>query len=117
MKCNYSSYYCVPRYQVLQKSKYCLNDVIFKKVLRALGNFLVGTFVPPGSGMATPALRYQLFHLDTRLENERLYYKRLDSNIQSKSSNNTYLNIIKIFNKLFKKLNIIKSRNFIITLT
>ena len=25
---------------------------------------------------------------------------RLDSNIESKSSNNTYLNIIKIFNKL-----------------
>ena len=28
---------------------------------------------------------------------------RLDSNIESKSSNNTYLNIIKIFNKLSKK--------------
>ena len=28
---------------------------------------------------------------------------RLDSNIKSKSLNNTYLNIIKIFNKLFKK--------------
>ena len=27
---------------------------------------------------------------------------RLDSNIESKSLNNTYLNIIKIFNKLFK---------------
>ena len=28
---------------------------------------------------------------------------RLDSNIESKSSNNTYFNIIEIFNKLFKK--------------
>ena len=32
---------------------------------------------------------------------------RLDSNIESTSSNNTNLNIIKIFNKLPKKLNII----------
>ena len=29
---------------------------------------------------------------------------RLDSNIESKSSNITYLNIIKIFNKLLKKI-------------
>ena len=28
---------------------------------------------------------------------------RLDSNIESKSLNNTYLNIIEIFKKLFKK--------------
>ena len=42
---------------------------------------------------------------------------RLHSNIESKSLNNTYLNIIEIFNKLFKKLNIIKSRNLITTLT
>ena len=42
---------------------------------------------------------------------------RLDSNIDSKASNNTYLNIIKIFNKLSKKLNIIESRNLIITST
>ena len=28
---------------------------------------------------------------------------RLDSNIESKSSNNTYLNVIEIFNKLSKK--------------
>ena len=42
---------------------------------------------------------------------------RLDSNIKSKSSNNTYLNIIEIFNKLSKKLNIIESRNLIITST
>ena len=32
---------------------------------------------------------------------------RLDRNIKSKSSNNTYLNIIAMFNKLFKKMNII----------
>ena len=42
---------------------------------------------------------------------------RLDSNIESKSSNNTYLNVIKIFNKLFKKFNIIHLRNLIITST
>ena len=30
-------------------------------------------------------------------------YSRLNSNIETKSSNHTYLNIIKIFNKLFKK--------------
>ena len=42
---------------------------------------------------------------------------RLDSNIESKSSNNTYLNIIEIFNKLFKKLNFIKSWNLVVTST
>ena len=42
---------------------------------------------------------------------------RLDSNIESKSSNNTYLNIIEIFNKLFKKLNIIELRNLVVTST
>ena len=42
---------------------------------------------------------------------------RLDSNIELKSLNNTYLNIMEIFNKLFKKLNIIESRNLIITST
>ena len=39
---------------------------------------------------------------------------RLDIKIESKSSNNTYLNIIKIFKKLFKKINIIESQNLII---
>ena len=42
---------------------------------------------------------------------------RLDSNIESKSLNNTNLNIIKIFNKLFLKINIIESRNLVVTLT
>ena len=42
---------------------------------------------------------------------------RLDSNIESKSSNNTYLNIMEIFNKLFKKFNIIESRNLVVTST
>ena len=42
---------------------------------------------------------------------------RLDSNIESKSLNNTYLNIIEIFNKLLKKLNIIESQNLVVTLT
>ena len=38
---------------------------------------------------------HKLFHLVVDM--------RLDSNIESKSRNNTYLNFIKIFNKLFKK--------------
>ena len=42
---------------------------------------------------------------------------RLDSNIESKSSNNTYLNIIEIFNKVLKKINIIKLRNLVVTST
>ena len=42
---------------------------------------------------------------------------RLDSNIESKSSNNTYFNIMEIFNKLFKKFNIIESRNLVVTST
>ena len=42
---------------------------------------------------------------------------RLDSNIESKSSNYTYLNIIEIFNKLYKKLNIIEIQNLIVTST
>ena len=42
---------------------------------------------------------------------------RLDSNIERKSSNDTYLNIIKIFTKFFKKLNIIESQILIITLS
>ena len=42
---------------------------------------------------------------------------RLDGNMESKSSKNTYLNIIDIFNKLFKKLNIIESQNLVVTST
>ena len=53
-------------------------------------------------------IKFNLFGLSARLT-------RLDSNIKSKSLNNTYLNIIKIFNKLFKKINIIKSRNLVVT--
>ena len=44
-------------------------------------------------------------------------YLRFCSNIEWTSSNNTYLNIIEILNKLFKKLNIIESRNLIRTST
>ena len=40
---------------------------------------------------------------------------RLDSHIESKSSNNNYLNNIEIFNKLFKKFNIIDSQNLVVT--
>ena len=32
---------------------------------------------------------------------EKVFHLSLDSNIESKSSNNTYLNIIEIFKKLF----------------
>ena len=42
---------------------------------------------------------------------------RVDSNIKSKSLNDSYLDIIKIFNKLFKKLNIIELQNLITTST
>ena len=42
---------------------------------------------------------------------------RLDSKFESKSLNNTFLNVIEIFNKLFKKLNIIESRNLVVTAT
>ena len=43
--------------------------------------------------------------------------QRQDSNIKSKSLHNTYLNIIEIFIKLFKKLNIIESQNLVVTST
>ena len=46
-----------------------------------------------------------------------LLKRRLDSNIKSKSSKNIYLNIIEIFNKLLKELNIIESRNLVVTST
>ena len=39
---------------------------------------------------------------------------RLVSNIESKSSNNNYLNIIETFNKLLEKLNIIELRNLVV---
>ena len=42
---------------------------------------------------------------------------RLDSNIESKSTNNTYLKFIEIFNKIFKKMNIIEMQNLVYTLT
>ena len=38
----------------------------------------------------------------------------LDSNIKSKSLNNTYLKIVEIFNKLFKKMNIIEMQNLVV---
>ena len=39
---------------------------------------------------------------------------RLVSNIESKSSNNNYLNIIETFNKLLEKLNIIELQNLVV---
>ena len=44
-------------------------------------------------------------------------YLRLDSNIELESLNNTYLNIVKIFNKLFQKMNIIEMLNLVATST
>ena len=41
---------------------------------------------------------------------------RLDSNIESKSTNNTYLNFIEIFYKIFKKMNIIEMQTLVGTL-
>ena len=40
--------------------------------------------------------------------------KRLDSKIESKSSNNIYLNIAEIFNKLYLQINIIESQNLVL---
>ena len=42
---------------------------------------------------------------------------RLDSNTDSVTSNNTYLKILKIFNKLFLKMNNIEIENLIVTPT
>ena len=39
----------------------------------------------------------------------------LDSNIKSKALNNTYLKSVEIFNKLFKKMNIIEIQNLVVT--
>ena len=47
----------------------------------------------------------------------RLHPLRLDSNIESKSSKNTYLNIVEISNKLFKKMNIKEMQNLVVTST
>ena len=49
-------------YQVLQNSQNYSTNLIFKKVQRALKNVLAGTFLPPGSGFATPNLRSK-FHI------------------------------------------------------
>ena len=42
---------------------------------------------------------------------------KLDSNIEWAMSNKTYLNIVEIFNKLLKKMNIREMQNLIVTLT
>ena len=42
--------------QLLQNSQYHLTNLIFKKFQRALENVLAGTFLPPGSGLATPGI-------------------------------------------------------------
>ena len=55
--------------------------------------------------------------LESWYNTEQIERVRLDSKIESKSLNNTYLNIIKIFNKIFKKLNIIESQNLVVTST
>ena len=47
----------------------------------------------------------------------KIRINKYDSNIESKSLNNTYLNIIKIFNKLFLKMNITEMQNLVVKLT
>ena len=41
---------------MLKNSHYCRINLNFKKVKRALENVFAGTFLPPGSGLATPDL-------------------------------------------------------------
>ena len=48
---------CVLFYEVLENSQNCLANLILKKVQRASENVLTGTFLPPGSGLATPGLQ------------------------------------------------------------
>ena len=55
--------------------------------------------------------------VDAKMTRNYVKMRRLDGNIESKPSNNTYLNIIEIFNELFKKINIIESRNLVVTST
>ena len=52
-----------------------------------------------------------------RLTNKWIEKWGLDSNNKSKSLNNTYLNIIKIFIKLFKKMNTTEMQNLVVTST
>ena len=59
IKCNFSSYDCVLFYQVLQNSQYCLTNLVFQKIQRALENVLAVTFLPPGSGLAIPDVKQQ----------------------------------------------------------
>ena len=63
------------------------------------------------------ALSFLRISLASQKLGRSAFLTRLDSNIESKSLNNTYLNIIEIFNKLFKKLNIIESQNLVVTST
>ena len=42
---------------MLENSQNCLANLIFKKVQKASENVLTGTFLPPGSGLATPGLQ------------------------------------------------------------
>ena len=53
---------------MLKISKYCLRNLIFKKVQRALENILVGTFLPLGSGLATPGLDRDQAYLKFKFE-------------------------------------------------
>ena len=56
-------------------------------------------------------------HFLTYFRKQSIVILRLDSNTDSVALNNTYSNMVNIFNKLFKKMNNIKIKNLIVTPT
>ena len=60
IKCNSRSCNCVIFYKALPNSQNCFTNLIFKKGQRAHENVLAGSFLPPGSGLATPDLTGRL---------------------------------------------------------
>ena len=65
MKCNSNSFNCVLFYQVLHYFQCCSKNLNFKKIQRALENVLAGTFLPSGSGLATPGIDSKLVCMDS----------------------------------------------------
>ena len=58
---NSSSYNCVNFLLSAAEFSKLLNNVILKNIQRALENFLASTFLPPGSGLATPIVVVSTF--------------------------------------------------------
>ena len=56
-----------------------------------------------------------VYYTSLVIEEKWVKLLRLDINFESIMSNITHINIVKIFNKLFKKMNIIKIQNLIVT--